>query len=188
MSVFCPGPAPSVRGTDHAETLPPFANPVSVELTFVITCSACINKHRWGEVLTGAFAATVSAPPVEPWFPRVSSEELAMTGRGAASAASVLLLAARGHAAWTVGRQPHRSHHHSTRSATASRSVPRACSAWSLPPTAPRRPSLCTARRASSRASACAMEGAPSGSSTLLRRPGLLAAGSLSCGGRLPGV
>ena len=74
--------------------------------------------------------------------------------------AALLALAAGTDAAWTVG-YPH----------TAAAAPPclllssicrllfRACSAWSSPPTAPRRPRACTARPASSRVSACATAG-----------------------------
>ena len=75
--------------------------------------------------------------------------------------AALLALAAGGDAAWTVGC-PHTA-------AAAATSLPaqprlrllrRACSAWSLLPTARQRPRACTARPASSRASACATAGA----------------------------
>ena len=74
--------------------------------------------------------------------------------------AALLALAAGGDAAWTVGcphtpQLPHRL------AQPRLRLLRRACSAWSLLPTARRRPRACTARPASSRASACATAGAP---------------------------
>ena len=76
--------------------------------------------------------------------------------------ACLLALAAGGDAAWTVGCRTPRSCHTALLPAQPRlRLLRRACSAWSLPPTARRRPRACTARPASSRASACATAGAP---------------------------